>query len=91
MSKTKTYALRTLGAFAALMLFAVAAAGTWLIIDDYMRRTELPAGVSIGGHDVSSLDVESAAEEVNEAVATPLMQPVEVAFEGERYTLDSSG
>lgn len=90
MSKNKTYAVRTLGAFGALILFAVAAAGAWLIIDDYMRRSELPYGVSIGGHDVSALELEQAADEVDEAVASPLLQPVEVAFEGSSYTLDPS-
>ena len=88
MSKTKTYAIRTTGVLAALILFAVAAAGAWLIADDYMRRTQLPAGVTIGGHDVSEMELDSAQAAVEEAVANPLLQPVEITFNTESYTLD---
>jgi lipoprotein-anchoring transpeptidase ErfK/SrfK len=87
-SKTKTYAIRGTGIIAALILFATAAAGAWLIADDYMRRSELPAGVTIGGHDVSEMELTIAQEAVNEAVASPLLQPVEITFNSESYTLD---
>ncbi len=88
MSKTKTYAIRSTGVLAAIILFTVAAAGAWLIADDYMRRTQLPAGVTIGGHDVSEMELDSAQAAVEEAVANPLLQPVEITFNTESYTLD---
>jgi lipoprotein-anchoring transpeptidase ErfK/SrfK len=87
-SKTKTYAIRTAGILAALILFAVAAAGAYLIADDYMRRSQLPARVTIGGFDVSDMELERAREAVEDAVASPLLQPVEITFNSETYTLN---
>jgi lipoprotein-anchoring transpeptidase ErfK/SrfK len=88
MSKTGTIALRTATIAGAVLLFVAAAAAAWLIADDYMRRTLVPAEVSVGDLDVSAMDVDAARTEVEEAVANPLLEPVTVMFRDSEFTLD---
>ncbi|MDH4140797.1 MAG: L,D-transpeptidase/peptidoglycan binding protein [Coriobacteriia bacterium] len=84
----KTRALRFLGVLAASTLVALSAGFTWAAVDDYAVRDVVPPGVTVEGIPLQGLSRAEARKTIETAIAQPLLEPVEVTFEDQVFTLD---
>ena len=70
---------------AVLGLLLVAAVGAYAL--DASKQDQIAEGVTIGGIDVGGHSTDEAEARVRQDLVEPLKHPVQVTFEGERYTL----
>lgn len=82
--------VRIIPLIGALALFVVAGGGALAVADDYLAREVLPYGATIAGHDVAGLTREEARELVQTKVATPLGDPITVAYGPRTYVVDAA-
>ena len=69
---------RTLSILLATAMLALSATMAWATVDDFQSRTIIPAGTTVAGVELGGLDTADARDEIERAVATPLLSPVRV-------------
>ncbi len=85
----RTRALRLLGLLAATAMLTLSAGFAWSVVDDYGARDIVPGGVELSdGTRLSGLPRNEARRIVEERVAAPLFEPVEVAYGDEVNVVD---
>ncbi len=79
-----------LGLVSALMLlFSVTSA--WAIAADYQSRGIVAKGVTLAGRDLAGMTETQVRATIDQAVSTPVMQPVTVAGDNKSWVLDPKG
>lgn len=82
--------VRILAAFAALVLFALAAGTALAVADDFVVRETMPTGAVVDGHGLDGLTREQARTLVAEQVAKPLAEPITITHGTRTFTLDAA-
>lgn len=81
--------VRIIALLGAAALFILAGGGALAAADDYLTRDVLPVGSTVAGLDVSGLSREQARALVEEEIAAPLAEPMDVTYEGRAFALDA--
>ncbi len=82
--------IRILAAFAALVLFALAAGSALAVADDFVIRETMPTGAAVDGHELDGLTRDEARTLVADQVAKPLAEPITVIHGERTFTLDAA-
>lgn len=78
------------GTLCALML-AFSVASAWAIASDYESLGVVYKGVTLAGHDLSGMKSSQVRATIEEAVSTPMMQPLTVTGDNKSWVLDPKG
>jgi lipoprotein-anchoring transpeptidase ErfK/SrfK len=89
--KSPSIASRILIVLLATLLLLASASLAWGVVLDYQARGLVPKGVSVAGQDLGGMTEAQARAVFEDAVSTPLLQPVTVTGEGKMWTLDPKG
>jgi lipoprotein-anchoring transpeptidase ErfK/SrfK len=77
--------------FVSALLFAFAAASVWAIVSDYESLGVVAKGVTLAGHALGGLTAPQVRTAIDDAVSTPMMQPLSVTGDAKSWTLDPRG
>jgi lipoprotein-anchoring transpeptidase ErfK/SrfK len=84
-------ASRTLIVLLSTLMLALSATIAWGAVIDFQSRGLVPKGVTIVGHDLSSMTAAQARRVITDAVSAPMLRPVTVTGDNKNWTLDPKG
>lgn len=79
-----------LTAACALML-ALSVTSAWAVVSDYRSLAVVPEGVTLAGRDLSGMNDAQVRAVIEQAVSTPMMQPLTVTADSRSWVLDPRG
>jgi lipoprotein-anchoring transpeptidase ErfK/SrfK len=82
--------VRVIALLGAVLLFFAAGGGALAVADDYLAREVLPLGAEVAGVDVSGLTREAARAMIEQEIAAPLAEPIEVVHDDRAFTLQAA-
>jgi lipoprotein-anchoring transpeptidase ErfK/SrfK len=78
------------GLACALMVVA-SVASVWAVVTDYQSLAYVAKGVTVAGHDLTGMTGSEARAAIDEAVSTPMMQPLTVTGDSRSWVLNPKG
>jgi lipoprotein-anchoring transpeptidase ErfK/SrfK len=76
---------------AAALLFVLSVTAVGAVVYDYATREIVTKGVTLVGHDLTGMALPQVRNTVEQAVSTPMMQPLTVQGDNKSWTLDPKG
>ena len=86
--RASAIAARVIIALLALLLLVISAGMAWAATVDYQVRDLVPNGVSVAGVPLGGMSEAQARDKIEEAVSSPLLEPVTVTADGAFYTFE---
>lgn len=76
---------------ACALMLALSVTSAWAVVSDYQSLAVVPEGVTLAGRDLGGMNDAQVRTVIEQAISTPMMQPLTVTGENRPWLLDPQG